>query len=83
MAFDKKNLQNITAGVSNLNKTFEYHSADNITGAGYFPKDDVFKAGDKVVKVVISKTGELVSGRTETPYVLIANADGVLTATAM
>lgn len=83
MAFEKSNLLHVAGADSVLNHTFEYYSTDTITGAGYFPKDGDIKAGDKVVKVVITKSSGLVTGRIETPYFVKADADGVLTAVSM
>lgn len=84
MAFDRKQLVHTHGGDVTQNHSFEYYSTDTVTTAGYFPNDDILKAGDKVVTVVIGKTaGGLVESRTETAYVLTDNADGVLTAVAM
>lgn len=83
MAFDKSKLLHVAGADSILNHTFEYFSTDTITTAGYFPKDGDIKAGDKVIKVVITTSAGLVTGRTETPYFVKADSNGVLTAVSM
>lgn len=83
MSYDKKNVVHTTADVTNHPQTFEYHSTDTITTAGYFPSKDIFKAGDKVVQVQITKSSDLVTARTEAAYVLTDDANGVLTAELM
>lgn len=83
MAFDKSKLLHVAGADSILNHTFEYYSTDTITTAGYFPKDGDVKAGDKVVKVVITTSSGLVTGREETPYFAKADGNGVITLAAM
>lgn len=83
MAYDKTKLLNISGGQSTLQSTFEYYSEDDVTVAGYFPKGQEVKAGDKVIKVVIAKTGGLVTGRTESKYYAKADASGILTLVAI
>lgn len=82
MAYNKENVVHVTADVTKHPQTFEYHSTDTVTTAGYFPSNDIFKPGDKIVKVVVTKSSGLVTEREETPYYLVDDENGVLTATA-
>ena len=82
MAFDRTKLNKISNSLSALPQTFEYVSSDVVTTAGYFPKDEGIKAGDKVILVTITETSGIISKRTDTAYYMIADANGTLTATA-
>lgn len=79
--FNKKSLTASDSGISGLNRSFEYFSSDVVTAKSYFPKLEDLKAGDKVTKVVITKVSGLVTNRVETPYFLVDDANGELTAT--
>lgn len=84
MAFDRTKLNHIAGGLSPLPQTWEYSTSEEITSAGYFPKDIGILPGDKITKVNITKnvgTG-VVESRVDTPYYVVADEEGVLTATA-
>lgn len=83
MAYDRKQLVHTSGGLSPLPQSFEYNSADDVTAAGYFPKGEGVNAGDKLTKVNVTKDGTtgLVTARADTPYFMVADANGVLTAT--
>ena len=84
MAFNRENLLHI-GGVSPLPQTWEYFSSDTITGAGYFPATGSVKEGDHVTQVAITRDGttHLITGYARTEYYMVADAYGVLTATAI
>lgn len=84
MTFDRKKLNHIAGGLSSLPQTWEYSTSEDITSKGYFPKDIGILAGDKITKVNITKnivTG-VIESRVDTPYYVVADEAGVLTATA-
>ena len=88
MSFKRSNIINISGDVSNLPRTFQYvldedTASDTVTTKSYFPKDDVFKPGDRIDVVAITKSSGLVTDRTDTAYVLADDENGELTATAM
>ena len=83
MAFDKTKLVHVSS-YSPLSHIWTLETSDVVTGAGYIPKDAGVGAGDKVIKVEITRdSAGLVTGRTETEYYAKDDAQGVLTLTAM
>lgn len=84
MAYDRTKLLHI-GGVSPLPQTWEYFSSDTVTGAGYVPKNEGVRDGDRVTKVNITRnsTTGLITGYNRTDYYAVANATGVLTLTAI
>lgn len=83
MAFDRTKLVHVSS-YSTLTHIWTLETSDVVTGAGYIPKDQGVGAGDKVIKVEITRDGAgLVTGRTETEYYAKDDAQGVLTLTAM
>lgn len=88
MAYLKTKLLHTGGGVSSLPQRFDYflegdNESDTVTEAGYFPKDDVLKAGDRVTAIKITKEDDLITAYSSTDYYLKADKDGVLTATAV
>lgn len=83
MAFDKTKLVHVSS-YSPLSHIWTLETSDVVTGAGYIPKDAGVGAGDKVIKVEITRdSAGLVTGRSETEYYAKDDAQGVLTLTAM
>ena len=83
MAFDKTKLVHVSS-YSPLSHIWTLETSDVVTGAGYIPKDAGIGAGDKVIKVEITRdVAGLVTGRLETEYYAKDDAQGVLTLTAM
>ena len=83
MAFDRTKLVHVSS-YSPLSHIWTLETSDVVTGAGYIPKDAGVGAGDKVIKVEITRDGaDLVTGRSETEYYAKDDAQGVLTLTAM
>lgn len=80
MTYDRKNLVHTAGGLSPLPQNFEYHSAESITPAGYFPKNEGIRAGDKVTKVNVTVVDGLVTARVDKPCYIKADIDGELTA---
>lgn len=83
MAFEVSKLYRVGSDlVADSVKRFDYLSADTVTGAGYFPSNSGLKAGDIVTKIAITKVAGLITAEAKTEYYIVADADGVLTATA-
>lgn len=84
MAYDRTQLLHI-GGVSPLPQTWEYFSGDTVTTAGYIPKGEGVRDGDRVTKVAItrSSTTGLITAYARTDYYAKADANGVLTLTAI
>ncbi len=83
MAFDRTKLVHVSS-YSPLSHIWTLETSDVVTGAGYIPKDAGVGAGDKVIKVEITRDEQgLVTGRSETEYYAKDDAQGVLTLTAM
>lgn len=82
MAYDKTKLVQVSGGYSELPHTFEYTTAETITTAGYFPKDCGIRGGDMVVKIELTKVGNVVSAREDTVYYITNDENGTLTAVA-
>lgn len=83
MAYDKKLLVHTGGGLTQRPNRFDYFSSEAVTAAGYFPKGQELKAGDVIVQVNITEASGLITSRVDTAYYLIADADGVMTATAL
>lgn len=81
MVFDRTKLVHI-GGVSPLPKEWEYFTTDNISAAGYFPKNEGIEAGDRVAMIDITKVGGVITGYVRSTYYIKENA-GVLTAVAL
>lgn len=86
MAFDKLKLVRTDSGmVAHAPAHFDYNltADENITVAGYVPKDEGVKAGDIITKNLITLNGAgLVTGFVRTVYYAKADAEGKLTLTA-
>lgn len=83
MAFDRTKLVHVSS-YSTLTHIWTLETSDDVTAAGYIPKDQGVGAGDKVIKVEITRSeAGLVTGRTETEYYAADDEQGVLTLTAM
>lgn len=83
MAYDRTKLLHI-GGVSPLPQTWEIFTSDDVTGAGYLPKGEGVNAGDHVTKVEITKSDAgLITAYERTEYYAVADAQGVLTLTAI
>lgn len=85
MAFDKKKLVRTSSGVvAGAHEHYDYvKGADTVTTKSYFPKNDVLKQGDIVTVIDETITGGIIKKFSTTQYVLVADASGELTATAI
>lgn len=76
--FNRTKLLNISGDV--LPRMWQYFQNDNITSAGYFPKDSSIKAGDKLAKIIFDDSDNSYS---ITEYYIAENENKQLVATEL
>lgn len=83
MAYDRTKLLHI-GGVSPLPQTWEIFTSDTVTTEGYIPKGEGVQAGDHITQVEITySSAGLITAYARTEYYAVADANGVLTLTAI
>lgn len=82
MAYEKKRLVRTSAGiVADASEHYDYvTNGDTVTEKSYFPKDDVLKQGDIVTAIAKTVSDGILTAFSKTEYVLVADAEGELTA---
>lgn len=87
MAYDVKKLVGTSAHIvpeAPVHYDYNLKAAEDITPAGYFPKESGIKEGDIVTKNLFAVSGTgAVTGLTRTVYVAKVSAEGVITLVAV
>lgn len=84
MAYDHKKLVGTSAHIAPeapVHYDYNLTAAEDITTAGYFPKESGIKEGDIITKNLFALTGTAITGLTRTVYVAKVSA-GVITLVA-